>query len=40
MEHTAPRGSLMPVRIGARCLYSLDVLREWIASQTTSALTE
>lgn len=38
---TRPRAaSLMPVRIGARCLYSPDVLREWIASQTTSALTE
>ena len=33
---TAPRGSLMPVRIGARCLYSPDVLRSWIAEQTAS----
>ena len=31
---THPRGSLMPVRIGARCLYSPETLRKWISSQT------
>ena len=34
---THPRGSLVPVRIGARCLYSIERLREWISSQTRSA---
>ena len=37
---THPRGSLMPVRIGARCLYSPDTLREWIAAQTASSSVE
>ena len=36
---THPRGSLMPVRIGSRCLYSPDALRSWIASQTASVST-
>ena len=36
---THPRGSLVPVRIGARVLYSPDVLRAWIASQTASTST-
>ena len=36
---THPRGSLRPVRIGSRVLYSPDVLRAWIASQTASTST-
>ena len=36
---THPRGSLVPVRIGARCLYSPETLRAWIAAQTASTST-
>jgi hypothetical protein len=36
---THPRGSLTPVRIGSRCLYSPDALREWIATQTATPST-
>lgn len=30
---THPRGSIVPVRIGSRCLYSPETLRQWITLQ-------